>query len=232
MRIWDIDPGYLNRQSLLDEHLQLHDLVSIIVNEKQGDSHHPETLRWIHFGWALQQRHRQISAEMKLRGYQDQLPISLQSAKGTWPSAYLDSPSRQFEILLSKYQTSESGRITIPKNAQEIWRQHKYSVMARSNNYYREIGKQVATYSPKDDFSDIAKTLSELLRVTPSKGGIRNAAQHMWGYVADLEATPAKTIEQWSLTEMLTEIQHRAMKYNVAYITSSTALAELMVWID
>ena len=58
MRIWDIDAGYLNRQSLLGEHRELHAIVSIIVNDKRGYSHHPETLRWIGRGWALAQRHR------------------------------------------------------------------------------------------------------------------------------------------------------------------------------
>jgi len=31
MRLWDINPGYLNRQSLLGEHRELHGIVSILV---------------------------------------------------------------------------------------------------------------------------------------------------------------------------------------------------------
>ncbi len=61
MRIWDIDPGYLNRQSLLGEHRELHALVSIVVNGKQGYSQHPETIRWLKYGWALKYRHKQLS---------------------------------------------------------------------------------------------------------------------------------------------------------------------------
>jgi len=34
MRIWDIHPGYLNRQSLLGEHRELHGIFSIITNKK------------------------------------------------------------------------------------------------------------------------------------------------------------------------------------------------------
>ena len=46
MRIWDVSPGYLNRQSLLGEHRELHGLVSILVHGKRGYSRHPETVRW------------------------------------------------------------------------------------------------------------------------------------------------------------------------------------------
>ncbi|MGB0468223.1 MAG: pyrimidine dimer DNA glycosylase/endonuclease V [Pontibacterium sp.] len=35
MRIWDIDPGYLNRQSLLGKHRELHGMVSIIAHNKR-----------------------------------------------------------------------------------------------------------------------------------------------------------------------------------------------------
>ena len=50
MRIWDINPGYLNRQSLLGEHRELHGIVSIIRDNKKGYSRHPETLRWVWVG--------------------------------------------------------------------------------------------------------------------------------------------------------------------------------------
>jgi len=47
MRIWYIDPGYLNRQGLLEEHRELHGIVSIIVNRKKGYSNNPETVHWV-----------------------------------------------------------------------------------------------------------------------------------------------------------------------------------------
>jgi len=47
MRVWDINPGYLNRQSLLGEHRELHGIISIIVNKKKGYANHPETVRWV-----------------------------------------------------------------------------------------------------------------------------------------------------------------------------------------
>lgn len=61
MRIWDINPGYLNRQSLLGEHRELHGVVSIIVNNKKGYSRHPETIRWVGFGWSLWMRHQLLA---------------------------------------------------------------------------------------------------------------------------------------------------------------------------
>ncbi|WP_319576332.1 pyrimidine dimer DNA glycosylase/endonuclease V [uncultured Desulfobacter sp.] len=73
MRIWDLHPGYLNRRSLLGEHRELHGMASIIVNGKKGYARHPETLRWMNFGWALNKRHQLLSAEMKLRGFPTEL---------------------------------------------------------------------------------------------------------------------------------------------------------------
>jgi hypothetical protein len=46
MRVWDVNPGDLNRQSLLREHRDIHAVVSILTHAKQGDARHPETRRW------------------------------------------------------------------------------------------------------------------------------------------------------------------------------------------
>lgn len=232
MRIWDIDPGYLNRQSLLGEHLELHGMVSIIVNNKKGYAHHPETIRWRNYGWALQKRHRQISAEMRLRGYNDKSPVDLASNEGQWPESYIDEPFQQFAILQRKYETKEHGRIHLPNNSQALWRHHKYSVLARDIKTYKSIGSLVSKTDSAEVFCDLARTLSQILRVPPSEGGIRNALQHMWGYVSEFSQLPEGTFEQWSLKELLEEIQERAVKHNEAYLLSSTALAELMVWIE
>ena len=185
MRIWDINPGYLNRQSLLGEHRELHGIVSIIVNGKKGYSSHPETIRWTGYGWALRMRHRLLAAEMSLRGYTDKTPVLTRARKGMWPEVYIDEPVQQFKILQAKYKNNEQGRISLPENAQQLWSHHKYSVLARDANIYARIGRDVSTMKPGHDFSMLAKTLTELLRDPPSAGGIRNALQHMWGYVAD-----------------------------------------------
>lgn len=231
MRIWDIDPGYLNRQSLLGEHRELHGIVSIIVNGKKGYSRHPETMRWVGHVWALQQRHRLLAAEMSLRGFTDRSPIAENTAPEEWPQTYIDEPFRQFQILACKYHKKEEGRIPLPKNAQQLWSHHKYSVLARDPHLYRKLGKKVAGLRPGCDFSQLAMDLTELLRSRPSAGGLRNALQHMWGYVSDCPALPKGTVESWSAGRLLAEVRQRSMKIRQPYLLSSTALGELQAWL-
>jgi hypothetical protein len=231
MRVWDINPGYLNRQSLLGEHRELHGLVSILVHNKQGYSRHPETLRWVGFGWALKQRHKLLAAEMALRGFTDQSPVATRSNKYQWPKTYIDEPRQQFRILQDKYTDKEAGRIPLPKTAQQLWRQHKYSVLARNHKLYKKLGTEVATMQPGADFTALARLLSEEIRKPPLAGGLRNAVQHMWGYVADCAGPASDDIESWSLARLLKETQRRACENNERYLIESTALGELAAWL-
>jgi Pyrimidine dimer DNA glycosylase/Protein of unknown function (DUF1722) len=231
MRIWDINPGYLNRQSLLGEHRELHGIVSIIVNRKKGYSNHPETVRWVGCGWALRQRHRLLAAEMSLRGFTDETPVVTRSKKGVWPGTYIDEPFRQFQILAAKYRNKEQGRIPLPKKAQQLWSHHKYSVLARDINLYRKLGRNVSGMKPHHDFSELAQVVTELLRKPPPIGGLRNALQLMWGHVSDCPSTRKGEIELMSLGRLLEEIQRRSLARGDPYLTSSTALSELKAWI-
>jgi hypothetical protein len=231
MRVWDINPGYLNRQSLLGEHRELHGIVSIIVNKKKGYSNHPETVRWVGHGWALRQRHQLLASEMSLRGFTDKSPVIMRTNKGVWPETYIDEPFRQFQLLEFKYSHKEQGRIPLPKNAQQLWSQHKYSVLARDVNTYRKLGKDVSGMKPRHDFSKLAKVTAELLRKAPSVGGIRNTLQHMWGHVSDFPTNSKSEIESWSLSKLLGEVQRRSLASKDPYLNSSTALSELKVWI-
>jgi hypothetical protein len=231
MRIWDISPGYLNRQSLLGEHRELHGIVSIIVNGKKGYSNHPETIRWVGYGWSLWKRHQLLAAEMSLRGFTDKTPVLTRTKKGLWPEVYIDEPARQFQLLESKYKNKEQGRIPLPANAQQLWSHHKYSVLARDVKRYKIIGRQVSTMKPGDDFSELARLLTELLRDPPSTGGIRNALQHMWGYVSDNSSKSNSDVESWSLQRLFDETQRRSLREEESYLISSTALSELKVWI-
>ncbi len=230
MRIWDINPGYLNRQSLLGEHRELHGIVSIIVNGKEGYSKHPETIRWAGYGWALRMRHHLLASEMSLRNYKDKSPVLARTNKGIWPEKYIDEPDQQFKILEAKYKNKEQGRIPLPENAQQLWSQHKYSVLARDVNLYRKIGRRVSAMSASHDFSAIARELTELLRTQPSSGGIRNALQHMWGYVSDLSVSK-RGFETWSLNKLFNETQCRVLECGEPYLMTSTALSELKIWI-
>lgn len=230
MRIWDIHPGYLNRQSLLGEHRELHGLVSILVNSKKDYSHHPETARWVGYGWALKQRHQELVCEMNLRGYKENSPVKTRSNKGVWPSYYIDEPQQQFRILKEHYKGKVKGRIPLPRNAQELWSHHKYSVLARDPKIYKEIGYSVS--GNKLTFETLAKELVSILRTPPSEGGIRNALQHMWGYVADVPNEKYRGgVDSWSLKRLLSHTQENTKRVNEPYLGKSTALSELMVWL-
>ncbi len=152
--MWDINPGYLNRHSLPGENRDLHAIVSIIVNKKKGYSNHPETVWWIGYCWALRQRHQLLVAEMSLRGVTDKSPVVIRDNEGVWPEAYIDEPFQQFQILKSKYHNKEQGRIPLPKNAQQLWSQHKYSMLARDVALYKKLGRDVSEMKSGREFSD------------------------------------------------------------------------------
>lgn len=230
MRVWDLNPGYLNRQSLLGEHRELHGIISIIKNNKKGYSKHPETLRWIGYGWALTQRHKLLVAEMNLRGYIDKSPVLLRSKSGVWPECYIDSPAKQIYILREKYKTLEFGRIPLPKNAQQFWAQHKYSVMARDISAYKNIGKWVTSKSGSKDLPKVAIEISTLLRRAPEQRLIENALLHMWGYVSKYSSISGKELDSLKMKALLNEIQKLSLLHKIKYLTESTSLSELNAW--
>jgi len=230
MRIWDISPGYLNRQSLLGEHRELHGIVSIIRDNKKGYSKHPETLRWVGYGWALKQRHKLLATEMNLRGYVDRSPVLLRSKPEVWPENYIDSPANQIMLLRKKYKTLEYGRIPLPRNAQQLWAQHKYSVMARDISAYKELGKWVTSKSGSKELSDVALEVTMLLRKHPEPRLIENTLLHMWGYVSKCTSTSGKELGSLSMKALLSKIQQLSLANNVKYLTESTSLSELDAW--
>lgn len=229
MRIWDVHPGYLNRQSLLGEHRELHGIVFIIIHGKKGYAKHPETIRWAQYGWALKMRHRQLACEMALRGYADKSPVDTLMNEGKWPEHYIDPPAEQLALLKEKCRDKETGRIPIPNDLQQLWSQHKYSVLARNPGLYQRIGSEVSRMAI--GFSNLCMLLTETLREQPTEGGLRNAIQHMWGYVSDRLPDNRSAVCGWPLRKILSETQRLAIENKVFYLTCSTALSELMVWL-
>lgn len=225
MRIWDIDPGFLNDKSLLGEHRELHGMVSIIVNNKKGYSRHPETLRWIDHLGGLVVRHDLLVAEMTLRGFNHKSPLD--PHRVTWPDHYIDLPHVQLEILREKYRHKEQGRIPLPVNAQTYWASCKYSVMARDPALYREIGPALATGSM--DMELLAEIVTQALRQPPPKSRLINALQHMWGYVND---PTIPDVSDMSPCELLAAIVRRVKGGHQQYLHDSTALGELGYWCD
>jgi hypothetical protein len=230
MRIWDLAAGYLNRGSLLGEHRELHGIHSILTNRKEGYARHPETLRWAMAVSGLTVRHQQLVAEMRLRGYTDRTPISSSTSRADWPSSFVTLPADQIVLLRQKYVGKEKGRISLPRSAQELWAQHKYSVMARSPRTYRALGRAVARMRNNSSYSTLLEELTWILRDAPSQGRLLNAVEHMWGYVRDHATAEDLDDARTSDARLLARTQHLAVRRRQRFLLSSTALSELAVF--
>jgi len=225
MRIWDIDPGFLNTQSLLGEHRELHGIHSIISKGKSGYSRHPETLRWISHLPALVIRHDLLVEEMKLREFNHYSPLDRVESSIKWPPTFMDQPAEQYRLLQAKYVEKKQGRISLPRNIQGLWASHKYSVMARDPATYKKIGQLVA--SGEISFDTLSEKLVLLMRTSPPLGRLANAISHMWGYIAAYSPVDPQSL---TCSELLDEIQDKSQKYTVEYLLRSTAIGELKFW--
>ena len=228
MRVWDIHPGYLNRESLLGEHREVHALFSIIGSDRKGYARHPETMRWRGSMGALVLRHDLIVQEMLLRGYRHLSPGPVEE-RSPWPGAYINPPHEQFVILAGKYHGKGQGRIPLPGDARQLWAQHKYSVLARDPELYKRIGPETARAKTKDYFRDLARLLTETLRTRPAEGRHMNALLHMWGHVSSLD--PAHSRPPGTPAEIIAEIRRRSARHGIRYLLESTALSDLACWV-
>ena len=226
MRIWDLHPGYLDRKRLLGEHRELHGLVNIISQGKKGYARHRETLRWVGHLPALCTRHQLLVSEMMLRGYNHHSPVPEFNPPGTWPDIFIDTPVDQLRLLADKQADETSARIPIPRNTQQLWAQHKYSVMAHDPLLYTTLGSEVAHGKYRDDMRGLANLMIETMRTEPQTGRLRNALNHMWGYVSDSQHHMPEQDE-----ELMQLIRQQAIVQQKHYLLESTALSELSIWI-
>ncbi len=232
MRIWDLSAAYLSRQRLLGEHRELHGLHVILTEGRKGYSRHPETLRWVGAQTGLACRHAHLAAEMQLRGYVDRTPLPLPHGRATWPATFVTEPADQFTVLREKYADGETGRVPLPRNAQELWAHHKYSVMARDPAAYRRLGRAVARMRGSRAMAELARTLVFALRETPATGRLVNALEHMWGHVSEF-ASPQDAQEiRRGPGVLLSHTQVLAMRHQEPFLLSSTALSELAVHVN
>ncbi len=232
MRIWDVSPGYLNRQSLLGEHRELHGLRVVVAQHRKGYSRHPETLRWASALSGLACRHAQLVAEMRLRGYADRTPLRSRAAGLKWPAGFVTEPADQFALLRRKYVAKSKGRIPLPRTAQELWAQHKYSVLARDPSAYRTIGRSVAQAArseARDRFRGLAADLVGALREPAPAGRLANALEHMWGHVAPFATAADKAVARRGGPALLAAIQALAVRHAEPFLLASTALSDLAV---
>jgi len=164
---------------------------------------------------------------MGLRGYNDKTPLPVEG-EVIWPEVWIDLPHRQVELLRGKYAADDrSGRIPLPRNTQELWAQHKYSVMASDPKLYKELGGEVAHGKFSDDIEGLALLLTTTIRIRPTAGRLRNALLHMWGYVSEEGMQPAA-----SDAKLLMDIQALALEQERDYLLASTALSGLAVWCE
>ncbi|WP_416307141.1 DUF1722 domain-containing protein [Neptunicella sp. SCSIO 80796] len=211
---WIIHPGYLTDSDLL---LAYEGAQALVTQE-------PSCTEQIF-------RYNMLAAEIILRQLADIKLLSFTNSRLSSSRSCQTSPYQQFEQLRVRYQNKISGRILLPANAQQLWSQHKYSIMARDVNLYKRIGREVAQMKPATQYSELALLLTQQLSVRPGPGGIYNALQHMWGYVSAVDITNNDNMTEWSASELLLKIQLNTLKIKQFYLLSSTALSELYVWI-
>lgn len=230
MRVWDIDPGYLNRQSLLGEHREIHAILSIIMNNKKGYARHPETLRWKGKLKALNHRHDLVVSEMQLRGYQHHSPVMVLGSL-SWPDTFVDSPAMQFTILRDKYLDREPGRIPLPRTAKELWEQHRFSVLARFPDDCLKNKQALPQSENGTALEQVALDLVALLRSRPQEKHLKNVLDLMWDHVVGL--TDSRHLDEQNGPEaLILTIRQLSIDHQVIPLLESTALSDLQTWIS
>lgn len=230
MRVWDVDPGYLNRQSLLGEHREIHAILSIITNDKKGYARHPETLRWKYRLGALKHRHDLVVSEMRLRGYQHHSPAKVQGSS-VWPDEFVDPPGKQFAILRDKYVDREPGRIPLPRTAKELLAHHRFSIMARDPEYYFQTKQTLDQSQNGASFDRLAHDLVDMLRCRPLEQPLTDALDLMWDHVAELAQATYRGMQN-DPEALITAARQFATEHRVVSLLESTALSDLHAWIS
>jgi hypothetical protein len=203
MRVWDIHPGFLNGQSLLGEHREIHAIYTVLCQGKKGYSRHPETIRWRDHLASLWLRHQQVVAEMRLRGFHHFSPLPTPLDEIIWPSKFIDAPGRQFELLTAKYSQKEQGRIALPKSVSELLSSHVLSLISRE--------RMLADAEPDmpEYFAATAEALVQLLRRPPTGKGMVKALEILGVNRRDKTDLPAfarKEVERGNQATVLSEL--------------------------
>jgi len=230
--VLDIHPGYLGNQELIKETNLLLSLLSEAPFSKGGRAEDYCQLRRAEHKRGACERYLWLLAELKFRGVKQEFPEPLfyETGQQTTLPESVNTPAEQFEFRKKTPTLENDFRIPLPKNHQQLWAQHKYSILARDERFYRALGPKVARMKTSAEFSSLANQLTFILRSRPDMGGIRNALQHMWGYVSD-GTGPKPGISGWSLQKLNQEIQARVASIGEKYLLHSTALTELEIWL-
>ncbi|MFE8071251.1 DUF1722 domain-containing protein [Marinobacteraceae bacterium S3BR75-40.1] len=219
--IFDIDPGFLDDERLS---AQMRLVVGLVGNDGGVRREHLPT-EWVGYEDALALRLNQLIAEMRLRGEATPEPVPLTEESVIWPAIESESLETQLTYLQQRREQGHQGRIRLPRNDHELWASYKYSILARNHQSYTRFGQRVAARSIP--YRQLWLALVHASHVAPRPGGIRNALQHMWGYVSNRSQVDP---QRGALMDLLGEIQRLARDEQVSYLINSTALGELAVW--
>jgi len=235
MRVWDIHPGYLSDKSLLGEHVEIHALYSIIRGGKKGYSQHPETKRWIENLNQLVFRHNLVVKEMFLRSFKHNSPLQFfGNTKDNYlldNLSYVDLPAEQFGILTRKYSNNgQKGRIPLPKYGTDFWAHHKYSIMARGYQYYKEIQSFIKNKEnfPIQQEGELILKIQNYMNFNFAEKALENTIQHLWGYFKK-EATSEEKVYFFNVSDSITKLKFLftlAKKYQKTYLLHSTIFAD------
>ena len=206
MRVWDLHPGFLNRQSLLGEHREIHAIHTVLSQGKKGYSRHPETLRWRDHLGALWLRHQQVVAEMRLRNFHHFSPLPAPLGEIIWPTTFIDAPGQQFVLLTAKYTLKEQGRIPLPTSVDELLGSHALSLTSREF-LLAEAGPEMPVC-----FAAAAEVLVQLLRRPPTAKGMA-------------EVLGILGADRRDETELLAFARKEA-----GHRSQATVLSELLLW--
>lgn len=118
----------------------------------------------------------------------------------------------------------DDPRIPEPRNSQELWAQHKYSVMARDPELAHDIGGRVAAGAAREA---LRQELEQITLTAPAEARLRNAVEHMWGHVAEFATQEERDLAAAGMRQRLEATQRIAVRIREPYLLASTALSEL-----
>ncbi|WP_097462029.1 DUF1722 domain-containing protein [Mangrovitalea sediminis] len=219
--IFDLDPGFLDDDWLS---AQMRLLMGLSSTGGDGRQRLPEC--WQGHEDALVLRLNQLIMEMRLRGQATPEPLALTAESVIWPTQGATPLEEQVARVGERARNGRPGRIRLPRNDHELWASYKYTVLARNHQAYLRFGQRIAARAIPYD--RLWQEMVNVSHVAPTPGAVRNAVQHMWGYVSNFSSVNPQID---SLRELLSEIQRLAAAHNVSYLLNSTALGELMVWV-
>ncbi|MBC3766057.1 hypothetical protein [Neptunicella marina] len=205
--LFSLHPGYLNNSLLLNDWQQTRQLLAL--------SHAPAVTHYL----AMREAMLHTEAELRQLTAPDNTLNPFLSSPAATPE-----PMAQLQWLAE--QDNATARIPLPQNAQQCWAQHKYSLMMRDLNLYKQFGQRTASKLSEGAFALLIKELTESLYLVPSLGGLRNGFLHMWGYVSDAIPAPFDNPAEVELSLMQRHIWQCCKLGSTPYIQHSTAITE------